>query len=154
MESMAHGSRPRPRTQKSLRPRTDPLEAKAKDQGHRRKCSSKKKRKKRSSKFFFRRSQKKGLEKIFSGRKEFFFRQSPIEENKKRSSQICREVSGVFLQNYNSSKNSAVLEQRTGQFSRTRGFKAKDLKMCPRRRPRDERRPQGLHLCWGQSPQL
>ena len=34
------------------RPRTGTLEAKAKDQGHRRKCSPKKK----SSKFFFRRS--------------------------------------------------------------------------------------------------
>ena len=47
-------------------------------------------------------------------------------------------------QNFNS-KNSAVLEQRTGQFSRTWGLEAKDLtfeakakdfKMCPR----------GLHL--------
>ena len=42
------------------------------------------------------------------------------------------------LKNFNHSKNSAVLEPRTGQFSRTLGFeaKAKDLKMCPR----------GLHL--------
>ena len=43
------------------------------------------------------------------------------------------------LQNFNDSKNSAVLELRTGQFSRTWGFDAKtmDFKMCPR----------GLHLC-------
>ena len=43
------------------------------------------------------------------------------------------------LQNFNHSKNSAVLEARTGQFSRTWGFeaKAKDFKMCPR----------GLHFC-------
>ena len=45
-------------------------------------------------------------------------------------------------QNFNNSKNSAVLEPRTGQFSRTRGLeakakdltfeaKAKDFKMCP-----------------------
>ena len=55
-------------------------------------------------------------------------------------SQIFHEVSGVFQQNFNCSKNSAVLEPRTGQFSRTWGFeaKAKDFKMCPR----------GLYLCW------
>ena len=51
-------------------------------------------------------------------------------------------------QNFSNSKNSAVLEPRTGQFSRTWGLeaqakdltfeaKAKDFKMCPR----------GLHLC-------
>ena len=42
------------------------------------------------------------------------------------------------LQNFNHSKNSAVLEPRTGQFSRTCGFeaKAKDLKMSSRRRSR------------------
>ena len=43
----------------------------------------------------------------------------------KMSSQIFREVSGVF----NSTKNSAVLEPRTGQFSRTWGFEAKDLRV-------------------------
>ena len=36
----------------------------------------------------------------------------------KRCSQIFREVSRVFQQYFNSSKNSAVLEPRTGQFSR------------------------------------
>ena len=36
------------------------------------------------------------------------------------------------LQHFNHSKNSAVLEPRTGQFSRTWGFEAKDSKMCPR----------------------
>ena len=42
-------------------------------------------------------------------------------------------------QNFNIPKNSAVLEPRTGQFSKTWGLeaKAKDFKMCPRR----------LHLC-------
>ena len=64
----------------------------------------------------------------------------------KRCLEIFREVSGVFQRNFNCSKNSAVLEPRTGQFSRTWGFEAKDLtfkakakdfKMCPRR----------LHLC-------
>ena len=47
-----------------LRPRTGILEAKAKDQGHKRKCSPKKK--KRSSKTFFSNPSKKGLQKIFS----------------------------------------------------------------------------------------
>ena len=56
-------------------------------------------------------------------------------------------------QNFNNSKNSAVLEPRTGQFSRTWGLeakakkftfevKAKDFKMCPR----GQGRPRGLHL--------
>ena len=79
----------------------------------------------------------------------------------KRCSQIFCNVSGVFQQNCNCSKKSAVLEPRTGQFSRTWGFeakakdltfeakaKAKDLKMCPRGRPRGQGRPRGLHLWW------
>ena len=37
----------------------------------------------------------------------------------KRSSQIFREVSGVFQLDFNGTKNSAVVEPRTGQFSRT-----------------------------------
>ena len=62
-------------------------------------------------------------------------------------------------QNFNIPKNSAVLEPRTGQFSRTWGLeakakdltfeakaKAKDFKMCPRGRPRGQGRPRGLHL--------
>ena len=53
--------------------------------------------------------QKKGLQK-------FFFRRSSLEENKKRSSQSFREVSGVFQQNFNGSTNSAVLEQKTAIF--------------------------------------
>ena len=56
--------------------------------------------------------QKKGLQK-------YFFRRSPLEENRKRSSQSFREVSGVFQQNFNGSTNSAVLEPKTEQFSRT-----------------------------------
>ena len=49
-------------------------------------------------------------------------------------------------QNFNNSKNTAVLEPRTGQFSRTWGLEAKDFKMCPRGRPRGQGRPRGLHL--------
>ena len=37
----------------------------------------------------------------------------------KRFSQIFRKASGVFQLDFNGSKNSAVLEPRTGQFSRT-----------------------------------
>ena len=55
--------------------RTDPLEAKAKDQGHRRQVFSKK---------------KKGLQKFFSGN----------------------------LQSFDDSKDSAVLEPKTGEFPR------------------------------------
>ena len=79
----------------------------------------------------------------------------------KKCSQIFREVSGAFQRNFNCLKNSAVLEPRTRQFSRTWGFeaktkakdltfeakaKAKDFKMCPRGRPRGQGRPRGLHL--------
>ena len=55
-------------------------------------------------------------------------------------------------QNFNNLKNTAVLEPRTGQFSRTWGleakakdliFEAKDFKMCPR----GQGRPRGLNLC-------
>ena len=74
------GQRQTFRGQTLSRPRTGMLEAKAKDQGHRRKRFSKKR-----------------YSTIFSGN----------------------------LQNFNNSKNSAVLEPKTGQFSKTWGFKAK-----------------------------
>ena len=45
------------------------------------------------------------------------------------------------LQNFNQSKNSAVLEPRTRQFSRTRQFEAKNLKMCPRGLGQGQGRP-------------
>ena len=80
----------RPRT---ALPRTDPLEAKdrnAQGQGHKRKSSPK--TKKRSSKFFS------GVFHLKTPSKIFF--------------------SGD-LQNFSDSKNSAVLEPRIGQFSRT-----------------------------------
>ena len=110
MESRTRGSRPRTqeirgqgqgqpfRGQTLSRPRTGTLEAK--DQGQRGKCSPK----------------KKSLQKFVSGEKGlklFSFRRSPIEENKKRSSQIFRKVSGVFQQNFNGSK--IVLSSSRGQ---------------------------------------
>ena len=101
VESRTHGSTPR--TQKKIRgqghpfqeqtlsrPRTGMLEAKAKDQEHKRKCSPKKK--------FF---------------KKFF---QAIFEKKRSSKKLFRRST---LQHFNHSKNSAVLEPRTGQFSRT-----------------------------------
>ena len=81
------------RGQTLSRPRTGMLEAN--DQGHRRKCFP----------------QKLSL--------KIFVRRSSIEENKKESSQILREVSSVFRQNLIGSKNSAVHEPRIEQFTRT-----------------------------------
>ena len=68
-QGQGHKKNPRPRT---AFPRTDTLEAKAKDQGHKRKCSQKKKglhknfsgdlqKKKRSSQKFFKRSPRKNV---------------------------------------------------------------------------------------------
>ena len=97
------------RGQTHSRPRTGMLEGKAKDQGHRRKCSPKKK--KRSPKVFSGDLQKKSLQNNFSG--EF------LRGLQKMSSQNFREVSCVFQRTFKGSKNSAVLEPRTGQSSRT-----------------------------------
>ena len=108
------------RGQTLSRPRTGMLEAKAKNQGHKRNCSPKK---------------KKGLHKNFSS-----------DLHKKTFSKKFSSAP----QNFNNAKNSAVLDPRTGQFSRTWGLKAKakakDFKMCPRGRPRGQGRPWGLHL--------
>ena len=64
-------------------------------------------KKKRSSKIFFRRSQKKGLQKIFSGEKglqKFFSGDLYLRIPKKRFLQIFCKVSGVFQRNFNGSK--------------------------------------------------
>ena len=116
VESRTQDSRPRPRTQKNFEAKakdrlTEPLKAKAKDQGHRRKCSQKK-----NSIFFSGDLKKKGLQKFFSGDKglqNFFFRRSLREETKKRTSQIFRKVSGNFQRNFNGSK--IVLSSSRGQ---------------------------------------
>ena len=81
------------------------FEAKAKDQGHKRKCSPKKKKKKGLDKIFLGRSQKK---KVFT---EIFQAISTKKRLPKNFSSAPR--------NFNNSKNTAVLEPRTGQFSRT-----------------------------------
>ena len=135
MESRTQGSRPRPRTQKKS-------EAKAKDsllkdrpsrgQGQecwrprprtkekRLKCSPKKE-KKVFKKFF---SENNGFQKKFSGdrKKKVFkkiFHAISEKQGTKTSSQIFRKVSSILQPNFKHSKNSAVLEPRTGQFSRT-----------------------------------
>ena len=89
---------------------------------------------------------KRVFKKIFQAYlKKFFFQAFTKEQG------LQKDFLGE-LQNFNNSKNSAVLEPRTGQFSRTWGFevKAKDLtfeaknfKMCPR----NQGCPRGLHLC-------
>ena len=80
------------RGQTLSRPRTEMLEAKAKDQGHKAQVLSKKKKKKKVfTKIFQAISTKKRFPKNFS----------------------------TAPQNFNFPKNSAVLEPRTGQFSRT-----------------------------------
>ena len=89
------------RGQTLSRPRTGMLEVKAKDQGHKRKCSPKKKG---LHKNFLSDLQKKKKKKRSSQK---FFKQSP------------QKYVSSALQNFNNSKNSAVLEPRTGQFSKT-----------------------------------
>ena len=96
------------RGQTLSRPRTGMLEAKAKDQGHKAQVLSKKKKKKRSSQKFFRRSPKKKKKKVFT---KIFQAISTKKRFPKNFSSAT--------QNFNIPKNRAVLEPRTGQFSRT-----------------------------------
>ena len=84
---------------------------------------------------------------VFSKKKVFkifFSGHLYLRKPKKRSLQSFRKVFWRFPTKFQRFKNSAVLEMRTGQFSRAWGFeaKAKDFKMCPR----DQGRPQGLHF--------
>ena len=89
------------RGQTLSRPRTGMLEAK--DQGHRRKVFKKNVFKINFLKKFSGELQKKGLQKFFSG-----------DLKKKRLQKFFSDD----LQNFNNSKNSAVLELRTRQFLR------------------------------------
>ena len=108
------------RGQTLSRPRTGML--KAKDQGHKRKCSPKKKV---FTKIFQAISKKKkGLHKNFSS-----------DLHKKTFSKNFFKRSTKFI----TSKNSAVLEPRTWGLE----AKAKDFKICPR----GQGRLRGLHLC-------
>ena len=128
MEWRTQSSRPRPRTQKNPRPwprtafpRTDTLEAKAKDQGHKCKCSPKKK-KKFSQKFFRRSPQKNVFQKIFQALHKIL------------------TIQKIVLFSSRGQANFRGLE------AKDLTFEAKDFKMCPRGRPRGQGRPRGLHL--------
>ena len=106
-----HKKNPRPRPRTAF-PRTDTLEAKDRNargqgQGHKAQVLSKKKKKKRSSQKFFRRSPKK--------KKKVFTKIFQAISTKKR---FPKNFSST-PQNFNIPENSAVLEPRTGQFSRT-----------------------------------
>ena len=125
VESRTQGSRPRPRTQKKS-------EAKAKDslsedrhsRGQGQECSRPRPRTKdTSASALQKKKKKKGLHKNLSGDL-----QKKKRKEKKVSTKIFQAISTKkrFLenfssapQNFNNSKNSAVLEPRTGQFSRT-----------------------------------
>ena len=134
MESRTQGSRPR--TQKKSEAK-DSLSKNRHSRGQGQECSRPRTKD----------TKKKGLHKKFSGdlqkiKKKVFTKNFQAISTKKR---FPKNFSSA-PQNFNNSKNSAVLKPRTGQFSRTRGleakakdltFEAKDFKMCPR----------GLHLC-------
>ena len=109
-------------------PRTDTLEARTENvrgqgQGHKRICSPKKK--KVFTKFFS------DLKKKKKRSSQKFFKRSPQKT-------VFQKIFQALHKILTHSKNSAVLEPRTGQFSRTWGLeaKAKNFKICPR----------GLHL--------
>ena len=123
VESRTQGSRPRPRTQKKS-------EAKAKDslsedrhsRGQGQECSRPRPRTKDTKrKCSPKKKKKKGLHKNFSGdlqkkkKKKVFTKIFQAISTKKR----FPENFSTAPQNFNFPKNSAVLEPRTGQFSRT-----------------------------------
>ena len=143
MESRTRGSRPR--TQKNFEAKD--RSSRGQGQGPRTQTQVFSKKKKKVLKSFLSGDlKKKGLQKFFSGEKrleKIFFRQSLLEETKKKVFADFPQGFWRFPTKFQRFKNSAVLEPRTGQFSRTSGFKAKDLRMCPR----GQGRPRGLHLC-------
>ena len=104
MESRIQGSRPR--AQKNF-------EAKAKNQGQRRKCSPKKKG---PQNFFSGDLKKKVFKNFFQAKnvfKKFFSGNLYLRKPKKRSLLIFRKVSDVFQRNFNGSK--IVLSSSRGQ---------------------------------------
>ena len=93
------------RGQTLSRPRTGMLEAK--DQGHKAQVLSKKKKKKKVFTKIFQKKKKK-KKKVFTKIFQAVFTEKRFPENFSSA-----------LQNFNIPKNRAVLEPRTGQFSRT-----------------------------------
>ena len=137
-DSLSEDTRSRGQGQECSRPRPRTKDTK-------RKCSPKKKKKRIFTKIFQAISKKKKKKKVFT---KIF---QAISTKKRFPNNFSSAP-----QNFNIPKNSAVLEPRTGQFSRTWGLEAKDLtfeakakdfKLCPRGRPRGQGRPRGLHLC-------
>ena len=104
----AQGSRPRPRTQTNFEAKDRP--SRGQGQGQRRESSPKQKQK-RSSNFFSGDLRKKSL--------KIFFRRSLLEETKKKVFADFPQGFWRFPTKFQRFKNSAVLEPRIGQFSRT-----------------------------------
>ena len=100
---------------KISRPRTDPLEAKDTD-------TSVLKKKGLQNFFFQAISKKKVFKNFFQAKKvfkKFFFRRSLLEETRKKVLAAFSQGFWRFPTKFQRFKNSAVLEPRTGQFSRT-----------------------------------
>ena len=100
------------------------LEAKAKDQGHMGKCSPKEKKKKVSTKIFQAISKKKEKKKRIKGLHKNISGNLKKKKNTKNFQAISTKKRfpknfSSAPQNFYNSKNSADLEPRTGQFSRT-----------------------------------
>ena len=136
VESRTQGSRPRPRTQKKSEAKAKAKDSLSEDRhsrGQGQECSRprprtkdtsasalQKKKKKVFTKIFQANPppKKKGLHKNFSGdlqKKKVFTKIFQAISTKKR---FLKNFSSA-PQNFNNSKNTAVLEPRTGQFSRT-----------------------------------
>ena len=109
VESRTHGLRPRPRTQKKSEAKDSPSEDRH-SRGQGRECS-RLRTKDTNASVLKKRSPNKFLDDLKKKASKIFFRQSP---KKKR----FRKNFSADLQNFNHSKNSAVLEPRTGQISR------------------------------------
>ena len=114
MESRVQGSRPR--TQKTSKVKDSPSEDRPfLGQGQR--CNSSSKKKKiikiiRSSNLFFMRFKKKRSQNFFSGDFQKKVKKSPKKQG------LSNNFSSD-LQNFKDSKNTAVLQPKTGQFLRT-----------------------------------
>ena len=115
-QGQGHKKNPRPRPRTAF-PRTDTLEAKDRNsrgqgQGPRTQSASalQKKKKKVYTKIFQAISKKKRKKKKRSSQK--FFKRSPLKN-------VFQKIFSSTPQNFNIPQNSAVLEPRTGQLSRT-----------------------------------
>ena len=123
VESRTQGSRPRPRTQKKSEAKAkakDSLSENRHSRGQGQECSRPRPRTKDTKPSALQKKKKKGLHKNFSGNLQ--------KKKKKVFTKIFQAISTKkrfpknFLsapQNFNIPKNTAVLEPRTGQFSRT-----------------------------------